>query len=118
NTAPRNYIHRRYTHRRESVSEQMGWVTDATTRMPMLDELAALVRDGLIEVPSADTVREMTTFVRTQDGSHPGRPEAQEGCHDDTVMSLAITNQLREHHSHGATGPMPTYEVSDSPTGW
>jgi hypothetical protein len=115
---PRIYIHRRYTQRRESVSEQMGWVTDATTRMPMLDELAALVRDGLIEVPSADTVREMTTFVRTQDGSHPGRPEAQEGCHDDTVMSLAITNQLREHHSHGATGPMPTYEISDSPTGW
>jgi hypothetical protein len=114
---PRIYVHRRYTQRREGVSEQLGWVTDATTRMPMLDALEELVRKGHISIPSADTVREMTTFVRTQEGAHPGRPEAQEGCHDDTVMALAITNQLRAHHTHGATGQLPEYEPSDSPTG-
>lgn len=114
---PRIYVHRRYTQRKGGVSEQMGWVTDSTTRMPMLDALEELVREGRITIPSADTVREMTTFVRTQDGAHPGRPEAQEGCHDDTVIALAIANQLRAHHTHGATGPLPEYEPSDSPTG-
>ena len=33
-----------------------------------------------------ETLEEMLVFIRNE----KGRPEAQEGCHDDLVMALAI----------------------------
>lgn len=111
---PRLYVHTRYNRRRERPSEMMGWVTDRSTRMPMLDDLAALVRAYEITLPSQDLIREMTTFVRTDEG----RPEAQEGAHDDRVIALAIALQMIEHHTHGAAGKVPDVIIEDSPTGW
>jgi hypothetical protein len=113
---PRLFWHRRINVREEKPSDVLGWVTNADTRRPMLDELAAAVRRGRIAIPSADTVREMTTFVLGDDG----KPQAQEGCHDDRVLSLAITWQLAQHH-HSDTAPSappPKVEIADTPTGW
>jgi len=39
-----------------------------------------------------DTLNEMLTFVRNENG----RPEAQVGAHDDCVMSLAIAYYVRD----------------------
>src|SRR5206468_10777514 len=41
---PKLFRHRRMNVTGRQVTPEYGWVTDATTRMPMLDELAALVR--------------------------------------------------------------------------
>ena len=38
-----------------------------------------------------ETLEEMLVFVRNE----KGRPEAQEGCHDDLVMALAIAYYIR-----------------------
>ena len=38
-----------------------------------------------------ETLEEMLVFVRNE----KGRPEAQEGCHDDLVMALAIAFYIR-----------------------
>ena len=112
---PRLFWHRRINVREEKPSDVLGWVTNSDTRMAMLDELAAAVRQGRIGIASADTVREMTTFVRGQDG----KPEAQEGTHDDRVLDLGITWQLAQHHHSDQTpsAPPPKVEVADTPTG-
>jgi hypothetical protein len=94
-----------------------GWITDGTTRMPMLDTLAALVRsmESGLEINSAGTVREMFTFVRNMEG----RPEAQEGAHDDRVISLAGAIQMSLNHRCGDyhdTAPSAPFNP-DSPTG-
>jgi hypothetical protein len=80
----------------------------------MLDALAEGVRNATIEIPSADTVKEAFTFVRGDEG----RPEAQEGTHDDRVISLAIAHQMLRYHRHGAPRrDLPEMVVRNTPTG-
>jgi hypothetical protein len=111
---PRLFWHRRMNVRVEKPSDVLGWVTNVDTRRPMLDEFARGVRQGTIEILSPDTIREMTTFVMAEDGE----PEAQEGCHDDRVLSFGITLQMaRHHHSDDEPIPAPEVETADTPTG-
>lgn len=105
---PNIYLRREFNQRSNKVTRQFGWVTSHETRPMMLDELAAMVREGSIGIPDADTLREMSTFVRRDDGS----PSAQDGLHDDRVMSLAITIQSAKVHgcSSGVLPPTLTFE--------
>lgn len=110
------FLHRRVNTRTGKPTTEFGWVTDGTTRMPMLDELAAAVREGRIRIYSADTLRELSTFVRGDDG----RPAAQEGAHDDRVISLAIALQMARFHHDGPSAEaarQPEPDVADTPTG-
>lgn len=85
----------------------------------MLDELAQAMREESIAVYNPDSLKEMRTFVRGEDG----KPQAQEGCHDDRVISLAICLQVARRYSHRERQlkqrlpkppPLPT---DQSPTG-
>ncbi len=95
-------INRRTRH----ISRAIGWVTDGTSRMPMLDGLAELVRKEGVEIPSKDLLREMVTFVLWDDG----KPQAEEGCHDDRVIALAIAGQMIREHRHARNTGIPSYE--------
>lgn len=109
---PDLFIHKRMNYRKGQPTLEIGWITDGETRMPMLDALAARVRDGTIEICSKDTLRELATFVRGDDG----RPEAQEGAHDDRVISAAIGVQMSQHHVDQPVSNLEP-EVEDTPTG-
>lgn len=85
------YHHRRYD--KGSESERiLGWPTDAQTRPVLVDDLIAAIANDLLRIHSPGLVDEMFTFV-----SNPrtGKQEAQEGKHDDRVMSLGIAWQVR-----------------------
>lgn len=111
---PNLYRSRQINTARNAVTPIIGWVTDKRTRMPMLDELAESVRDGSITIHSADTIREMQTFVQLEDG----KPQAQEGTHDDRVISLGICLQIARTKNHEPTvTELPDIEYLDSPTG-
>lgn len=108
------YWHREINRLTRKVGRRIGWRTDATSRMPMLDDLAVLVRSGRIDIPSKDIVREMVTFVTWPNG----KPMAEEGCHDDRVIALAIALQMKREHRHAIDAPVPTYKIDeDSLTG-
>lgn len=83
---PRLYYSRHINRRMNKVQQRLGWVTNVETRQAMLDNLAQALREGTIEIPNRDTIKEMFTFVRGDDG----KPAGQEGTHDDRVISLAI----------------------------
>lgn len=110
---PRLFHHRRLNVTGKRVTTFLGWVTDGTTRRPMLDELAELLRKRQIEIYSAQTLDEMATFVQDDEG----KPQAQLGCHDDRVISLAGAVQMRHHHQDEPVGTFPDIEVQDTPTG-
>ena len=55
-------------------------------RMPVLDELARGLKEKDLLLFDKDTLNECDTFLTDE----KGRPEAQSGCFDDRVMSLAI----------------------------
>ena len=58
----------------------------------MIAELVRVMRDRKETVVDRDTLEEMLTFVRNE----KGRPEAQEGKHDDCIMALGIAHHLRD----------------------
>jgi len=90
-----------------------GFLTDEGSRRMVLDHYAALVREGTSGVTSPDTVREMRTFVANK----LGRPEGQEGCHDDRVISYALALEAERWHSHGAPSTHYEPKVKPTPTG-
>jgi phage terminase large subunit len=107
------YWHREINRLTRRIGRRVGWVTDVTSRMPMLDALGELVRKDAIEIPSRDLLREMVTFVLWDDG----KPQAEEGTHDDRVIALAIANQMEREHRHTRASGLPEYEPEDTLTG-
>ena len=69
-----------------------GFKTTGITRPLILAQLQSIVNDHIELINDKDTLEEMLTFVRNE----KGRPEAQEGTHDDLVMALAIAYYIRE----------------------
>lgn len=74
----------------KSTSKQFGFNTNRKTKPLILAGLVELVRDHTEIFNEEKTLRQMLTFVK-KDG---GIQEAEEGFHDDKVMSIAIA-----HHS-------------------
>lgn len=68
-----------------------GFKTTGITRPLILAQLQAIVNDHIELINDKDTLEEMLTFIRNE----KGRPEAQEGAHDDLVMALAIAYYCR-----------------------
>jgi hypothetical protein len=75
---------------RETV--KLGFATTAKTKPLIIDQLRASVRDGEIELNDKTTIREMLTYIVTESGGM----EAEAGCYDDCVMSLALANHVHE----------------------
>jgi len=77
---------------------KLGFTTTAKTKPLIIDELRAESRDGAIELNDMVTIREMLTYIVSKTGSM----EAEHGCYDDCVMSLALAN----HVHHGVWEPI------------
>jgi phage terminase large subunit len=73
----------------KSVTKQFGYNTNKKTKPLMLANLVELVREHTDIFNDDKTLREMLTFVK-KDG---GKQEAEDGYHDDKVMSIAIAHQ-------------------------
>jgi hypothetical protein len=80
------YRRRTFTKKSDRPLESLGWLTTATSKPLMVDELGAWLRD-LDNVPHGKTIHELKTFTRDQNGRMSGSP------HDDCVMSLAMAVQ-------------------------
>jgi hypothetical protein len=68
-------------------SDKIGWNTDEVSRQQLLSLLDDAIRQSAIFVHDPITQQELLTFVINA----RGKAEAQKGCHDDTVMALALT---------------------------
>lgn len=78
------------------TAKAFGFRTDRITRPLILSMLQAIVNDHIELINDKETLEEMLVFVRNE----KGRPEAQEGCHDDLVMALAIAYYIRTQQSY------------------
>jgi phage terminase large subunit len=72
-----------YTHK---LMKRHGFNTTKLTRPLVIAQLVEIVREHTYLFNDIDTLEEMLTFVRNESG----RPEAQQGSHDDLIMALAI----------------------------
>jgi hypothetical protein len=69
-----------------------GFRTTVKTKPLIIDKLRAAFREKDIEVVDKVTLRELITYVVTDEG----KMQAEPGCFDDCVMSLAIANFIHE----------------------
>lgn len=90
----------RFTHK---VKPVLGFTTTRSSRPYIIAELVKVMRDTPELISDRLTLEEMLTFVRNE----KGRPEAQEGMHDDLIMALAIAFYLRSYQSTAVPGLKP-----------
>ncbi len=76
-------------------NEGVGWKTTGKSRPIMLTDAREAVRDFDVRLNSKDSINECRTFVVGDNG----KAEAQTGCYDDRVLTLAIAiHQLKNLH--------------------
>ena len=76
----------------DTETEHVGFLTSQKSKPLIIDKLRAEVREGTIEILDPVTLAEMKSFIVTSSG----KMEAEKGCHDDTVMALALANHIND----------------------
>lgn len=84
------YYQKTYDRMTEEITQKMGWSTNGKTKPMMIDKLAEFLREMYVGVYWDVLVSEAFTYVIEENGS----TNAQQGCHDDTIMACAILLQL------------------------
>ena len=92
------YVRQAVDDYQRTAQKKYGFRTDTRTRPLIVDRLKDVVRQNPELVTDYDTLSEMLTFVK----SDTGKPQAEEGRHDDLVMSLAIAHFIRPQQSYTA----------------
>lgn len=72
--------------RRPPLLQEVGWKTTSTSKPQLVSALDTAIREMSVIVRDPVIVQECRTFVYRPDG----RVAAQEGCHDDCVIALAL----------------------------
>ena len=99
-----------YTNKKE---KRFGFKTTSITRPHILAGLQTIVLEEIDKIVDEDTLKEMLRFIKNE----KGRPEAENGEHDDLVMGLAITYYIREQQSFKLLKKQPpkAVEIDYSP---
>ena len=92
---PKLYIREKEDDYTDKKEKRFGFRTTKVTRPLILADLQAIVLEEIDKIVDGETLREMLRFVKTDNG----RPEAEQGEHDDLVMGLAITYYIRNQQS-------------------
>jgi len=92
---PNLYYHTDFDEQRGRHIRKLGWRTNAGTRPLMLGDLQKALGKGYFRPRDPEFLAECMQFVRKRNG----RPEAQQGCFDDRVISAAIAWQMRQTYS-------------------
>lgn len=77
----------------QKTTRTFGFRTDTKSRPVIIAGLVRVVRENPELINDIDTINEMLTFVRDENF----KPCAENGAHDDCVMSLAIAHYLRPY---------------------
>jgi hypothetical protein len=74
----------------DKITQKIGWQTNARTKPMMIDKLGEFLRERWLGIQFKTLIDECLTYIIEDNGA----TNAQEGCHDDTVMAMAILLQL------------------------
>lgn len=93
---PKLYVREKvddYTNKRD---KSYGFETNKKTRPLILAELQRIFKENIEQIPDVDILKEGLTFIKNE----KGRPEAQEGSHDDLIMGTAIAYHIKSQQSN------------------
>lgn len=91
----RIYTEKKNVGNTDSVQDsiRLGWTTSSSTRPTMLSMLKEAIDNKLLNIYDRPTINEMFSFIVSQTSSS-WKAQAEQGAHDDLIMSLAIAWQL------------------------
>lgn len=81
---------------------KLGFTTSSKSKPLIIDQLRASMRENEIEVNCKVTLREMLTYIVTENGAM----QSEAGCFDDCVIALALANHIHT----GAWTPVESTE--------
>ena len=88
------FINRQVGKKTEKQKNEMGWNTTGANRDLLIDDFIEEWEEGHIEIVDSNTISEMKTFVRKDNG----RREADSKRHDDSLFGLFLGVQGRKYH--------------------
>lgn len=89
---PNLYVREKEDDYTGKIVKAFGFRTDRTTRPLILAELQRIFKEDIDYITDIDVLKEALTFIKNE----KGRPEAQEGSHDDLIMGTAITYYISD----------------------
>ncbi|WP_342419240.1 hypothetical protein [Paenibacillus sp. FSL H8-0168] len=92
---PKQYMRQRYDSMTKQVQAKQGWKTDGNTRPLIIDKEISLIEDNIDLFVDITFLQECLTFVYDENG----RPDAENGKHDDVLISDMIANEIRSQQS-------------------
>jgi phage terminase large subunit len=92
---PRQYMREVVDKITNTLELRHGFVTTKITRPIIISKYVAMAREHIDTWNDPVNLEEMLTFTRDE----KGKPQAEEGGHDDTVLAGAITLGIREQQS-------------------
>lgn len=98
---PHQYVRESVDDFTHQIKKSYGFRTDAKTRPVAVAGLIQAVRGDIGIVSDSTTLEEMLTFVRDK----TYKPVAEQGAHDDCIMSLAIAHDIRPQQTYLSTLP-------------
>jgi hypothetical protein len=88
----RMYRRKRIDRVRQVTEDKPGWSTDMVSKPVMEATFGAALQEGTHGLRDPRTARELSTYVITEKGKH----EAQEGEHDDRLVTAMICHRVME----------------------
>lgn len=89
---PNFYTEVQYDKLTDKETVKLGFYTNVKTKPLIIDQLRASMRESEMTLHDKTTLREMLTYVVDDNGAM----NAEDGCHDDCVISLALANHIHE----------------------
>lgn len=83
---PNFYVREVFDNFSKTTTKQFGFLTTKKTKPVILSNLVQIVRESVEVINHKKTLEEMLTMVKKENG----KQEAEDGYHDDKVMSAAI----------------------------
>ena len=74
--------------------ERLGFRTTSATKPAIIGNLKNLIDNDGVMIPSPTVIQELKDYIATD----TGKTEAAPGCHDDTVIALAICAEVMRTH--------------------
>lgn len=80
----------------DKAEKHYGFLTTAVSRPIIISNLVSVMRENIYLETDRQTLNEMTTFIKRNDG----KSGACDGAHDDLVISSAIARYISIDYEH------------------
>lgn len=89
---PMLYLREQYDQIKHKYEKKIGFRTSVLTRPIIISNLVEVMREHIDQINDKDTLKEALSFIRKD-----GKPQAEEGAHDDLIMALAIAYEILKY---------------------